>query len=166
MLPGGAGGYYGYAVCTNNVAAVTGACLAIERAKLDAVAGFDEGLAVAYNDVDLGLKLLKAGYRNVLLPNIQVVHHESASRGSDMRPEKWSRLLREGSVLQQKWASTFWRDPFYSPNLTLLGGDCAVASRAERTPRRDAWSSTAYEQRNVDYRDAAPASKRTGLHAV
>lgn len=155
-LPGRAGGYYGYAVCSNNVAAVTGACLAVERAKFDAVGGFDETLAIAYNDVDLCLKLLKAGYRNVLLPNIEVVHHESMTRGADVKPEKWSRLLGEGLALQRKWAGTFWRDPYYSPNLTLRDGSCAVASRAERSPRPDVWTAGVYEQRNVDFRAVEP----------
>ncbi len=144
------GGYYGYAVCSNNVSAVTAACLLVERSKFDEVGGFDESFVVAFNDVDLCLKLLKAGFRNVMLPNIEVLHHESASRGNEFTPEKWSRLQRERSLLQERWAKQFWRDPYYNPNLTLTSADFLVANRDERLILREQWSSQQRRLENVE----------------
>ncbi len=158
-LRGNLGGYFGYTVCANNVAAVTGACLVVERRKFEAVGGFEEELAVAYNDVDLCLKLLDAGFRNVLLPNIALIHHESRSRGSDLAPEKWARMVREGTVLQQRWAKKFWRDPYYSPNLTLRSQHFEIAVRAERRGRPDAWSSAVHQLADVGFRPMLPAER-------
>jgi O-antigen biosynthesis protein len=160
-LPGRAGGYYGYAVCSNNVSAVTGACLLVERSKFTAVGGFDESLAIAFNDVDFCLKLLAAGFRNVVLPNIQMLHYESLSRGTEFTPEKWARFQREGGLLQQRWGKQFWRDPYFNPNLSLLTPHFEIASHKEREPRRDVWSTDVYRLDDVAalLREAAPPAE-------
>ena len=68
------------------------------------VGGFDEeNLAVAFNDVDLCLKLSMAGYLNVYTPFAELIHHESISRGSDMEPEKAERFSREAVFMKEKW---------------------------------------------------------------
>jgi GT2 family glycosyltransferase len=153
------GGYYGYAVCSNNVAAVTGACLVVERNKFDRVGGFDEELAIAYNDVDLCVRLLDSGLRNVVLPNVTLLHHESRSRGSDMAPEKWSRMTREGAVLRQRWAQKFWRDPYYSPNLSLGSPHFELSTRGERRGRPDAWSARVHQLGDVGHRQMVAAER-------
>ncbi len=78
---------------------VTGACFLISRACLDAVGAFDEeAFKVAYNDVDYCLRARKAGFRVVFTPFATLIHHESASRGSDETPENRARVrLRESS---------------------------------------------------------------------
>lgn len=103
--------------------AVTGACLAVEREKFERVGGFDESLPVAYNDVELCLRLREAGLYNVVCQAARLVHHESASRGRDERdPGKRERLLRDRRrlfALHPRWLA---RDPFHNPNLQPNSG--------------------------------------------
>ena len=102
-----------------NYLAVTAACLAIERRKFDEVGGFDEGLAVAYNDVDFCFKLFEAGYYNVIRNDAVLIHYESISRGDDRdSDEKYARLMKEQQVLYEKHPRFDRIDPFYNINLT------------------------------------------------
>ncbi len=102
---------------TYNVLAVTAACLMVRREKFDAVGGFDEGLAVAYNDVDFCFSLYEKGWYNVVRADAILIHHESASRGSDESPEKRRRREAELEKLYRKHPALYGRDPFYSPHL-------------------------------------------------
>ena len=79
---------------TRNFAAVTAACLMVSKDKFREVKGFDEKFRIAFNDVDFCLKLLKAGYRNVYLPHVELFHHESISIG---KPGSEQRNLEEFS---------------------------------------------------------------------
>lgn len=104
----------------HNVSAVTGACLAIENQKFLSVGGFDEKkLAVAFNDVDICLKLLNKGYRNLYLPQVKLLHHESYSRGMEDNPVKQARFSRETQTMKKRWNLILKNDPCYNPNLTL-----------------------------------------------
>ena len=99
--------------------AVTGACLMIAKSKYNEVDGFEENLAVAYNDVDLCFKLVEAGYYNVLRNDVVLYHHESLSRGNDMIDEtKMARLQMEREKLYDRHPKFYRRDPFYNVNLT------------------------------------------------
>jgi GT2 family glycosyltransferase len=118
MLRGHAG-YFGRGMATQNVSAVTAACLVIRKAIYDELGGLDEELAVAFNDVDFCLRVREAGYRNVWTPHAELYHHESASRGSDMAPEKFERFARETQLIKKRWADIIERDPAYNPNLSL-----------------------------------------------
>jgi len=101
-----------------NYSAVTGACMAIERTKFHQVGGFDEeNLPVAYNDVDLCLKLMLAGYRNLWTPYAELYHYESVTRGLDNTEEKLNRLRMEARFMLNKWGSFILNDPAYHPNL-------------------------------------------------
>ena len=119
-------GYFGRAVMTSSVSAVTAACLVVRRSVFDEVGGFDAAnLPVAFNDVDLCLKIGEAGYRNVWTPHAQLYHHESLSRGSDEVGERHERFKREVEFMMQKWDGLLAADPSYNPNLSLPG--CAFA---------------------------------------
>lgn len=110
--------YYGYNTLPYDMIAVTGACLLVRRALYEEVGGFDEGMAVAYNDVDFCFKLLEAGYRNVVRNDAVLLHHESASRGLDEESEeKWQRLLEEKTALYNKHPLFYYYDPYYSEQL-------------------------------------------------
>ena len=86
-LPEGERGYFAQALIARGASAVTGACLLVEKEHFDAVGGLDEeGLAVAYNDVDLCLKLRERGLISIYTPAATLVHHESKSRGLDFDP--------------------------------------------------------------------------------
>ena len=100
------------------VSAVTGACLAVDKGKFLSVGGLDEdNLAIAFNDVDLCLRLEQRGWRNVYVPHAVLMHHESKSRGSDMEPEQFDRYRRELKVLQDRWGTKTYVDPLHNPNL-------------------------------------------------
>ena len=83
------------------------------------VGGFDETLAVAYNDVDFCLRIRDMGYQVLFTPYAECYHHESISRGSDKKGEKKERFEGERNRLKGRFGSGLLRDPFYNPNLTL-----------------------------------------------
>jgi glycosyltransferase involved in cell wall biosynthesis len=128
-------GYYCRIQIPQYLSAVTAACLLMRRECFDETGGFDErNLAVAFNDVDLCLKVRAAGYDIVWTPFAKLYHLESASRGSDMAPEKAERFAREVDYMRSRWANVLDNDPCYSPNLTIKGEDFAFAfpSRARK----------------------------------
>jgi GT2 family glycosyltransferase len=122
-LPGNTEGYHGTLELDTNYLAVTGACLMIEKTKYFAVGGLDEALAVSYNDVDLCLKLRRAGYRNVFVPRAKLYHYESKSRGGDDTPAKVARAMDEVAAIHKRWPAWSRRDPYYNPNLTVDAED-------------------------------------------
>ena len=121
-------GYFLRLGLTHNVSAVTGALLMVTKEKYQAVGGLDESdFAIAYNDVDFCLKLMSAGYRNVLNPDCQATHHESSTRGYDLGTEKLSRHEAEKQRLREKWSQLFESgDPYYNQNLTLTREDYSL----------------------------------------
>ncbi len=123
-------GYMGRAMLLQSFSAVTAACLVLRRAHFDAVGGLDERhLAVAFNDVDLCLKLRESGLRNVWTPHAELYHHESVSRGADDTPAKAERFRREVECMSRRWGVRLERDPAYSPWLALEREDMSRADR-------------------------------------
>ncbi|MBE3585677.1 MAG: glycosyltransferase family 2 protein [Thermoanaerobacter sp.] len=119
-LPANDSGYMDLATVTRNCSAVTAACLMLRRAVFEEVGGFDEELDVAYNDVDLCLRIIQRGYYIVWTPYAVLYHHESATRGQ-YQPERNIRYFCE------KWRDFLDRgDPFYNPNLALDRSDFMV----------------------------------------
>lgn len=99
-----------------SMSAVTGACLLVTRACLDEIGTLDEdAFAIAYNDVDLCMRAVKAGYRVVWTPFATLVHHESASRGSDVVPENILRFQREQDNLRERHGTDIYEDPAINP---------------------------------------------------
>ncbi|PHX57425.1 glycosyl transferase family 2 [Tychonema bourrellyi FEM_GT703] len=125
-MPRSIPGYFGNVVGMNNVSAVTAACLMCRREVFESVGGFDEELTVAYNDVDLCLKMLEKGYRNIYLPHVVLYHHESKSRGYEDSPEKKQRLKKESKLMESKWQKYIDNDPYYSPHLTRACQDSGI----------------------------------------
>jgi GT2 family glycosyltransferase len=100
-----------------NYAAVTGACMAIERKKFEEVGGFDEKhLAVAFNDIDLCLRLMEKGYKNLFTPHAMLYHYESATRGYEDTLMKKLRFRREIHYMRRRWGSVLDSDPRYNRN--------------------------------------------------
>ncbi|OIR03785.1 putative glycosyltransferase EpsE [mine drainage metagenome] len=113
---------------TQNLSAVTAACLVIRRSVYEEVGGLDEqALPVAFNDVDFCLRIQARGYRNLYTPFAEMIHHESATRGSDDTPEKVERFRREIEAIQARWGDSLLADPAYNPNLSLDSEDFALA---------------------------------------
>ncbi|MBR2274731.1 MAG: glycosyltransferase [Lachnospiraceae bacterium] len=110
--------YFGVNRLNRNVLAVTGACLMIRKEKYFNIGGFNGKMGVSYNDVDLCLRCLKKGYRNIQLNDVVMYHHESLSRGKDLSEEKRERLTRERELLyrENEWLKQRG-DPYYSRDL-------------------------------------------------
>jgi O-antigen biosynthesis protein len=110
------------------LSAVTAACLIVDRAKFEAVGGFDEqGFPIALNDVDLCLKLRARGWENFWTPYATLYHKESASRASDLSPERRAGYERECQNFRARWAQVIADDPYYNPNLTRVTEDFALS---------------------------------------
>ena len=134
LLPRDDKGPIGRAVLTSTVSAVTAACLVVRKSVFDEVGGFDaDNLPVAFNDVDLCLKIGQRGYRNVWTPHALLYHHESVSRGSDLVPEKLERFKAEVRFMQEKWGHLLDRDPFYNLNLNIETANFGLSSPPRRT---------------------------------
>jgi GT2 family glycosyltransferase len=105
--------------------------MVVDRSRFLAVGGFDEeGLPVAFNDVDLCLKLGAGGWRTLWTPEARLMHLESASRGSDRKDEAAGRLGREAKVMRDRWDGLLQADPRYNPNLTLEDESSVPAARS------------------------------------
>ena len=105
---------------TRNYSSVTGACLLTRRSVFEEVGGFDEEqLPVTFNDVDLCLKMRRAGYLIVYTPYAKLYHHESASRGRSVE-------ARETDVMRERWSDLIARDPYYNPNLSRERADFSL----------------------------------------
>ena len=124
-------GHPGYAIrltIAQNLSAVTAACVMISRKAWEDVQGLDEGYAVAFNDVDLCLRIREAGYLIVWTPYAELYHYESKSRGYEDTPEKERRFESEKDRFRSKWGDKILAtgDPYYNPNLTLAREDFSL----------------------------------------
>ncbi|MGZ8946880.1 MAG: glycosyltransferase family 2 protein, partial [Methylococcaceae bacterium] len=126
-FPRAASGYFHRLKITQNLSAVTAACLIVRKAIFEQVGGLEEeGLRVAFNDVDFCLKVREAGYRNLWTPYAELYHHESKSRGAEDTPEKIERFNKEIDFIKNKWGTILQNDPYYSRNLTLNREDFSL----------------------------------------
>ena len=117
-------GYFSRLLLTQNLSAVTAACLIVRRQVFDEVGGLDDtNLKIAFNDVDFCMKVSEAGYRNLWTPYAEMFHHESASRGYEDTPEKVARFNSEVNYMIQKWGDKLLNDRYYNINLTLKKED-------------------------------------------
>jgi O-antigen biosynthesis protein len=129
----GHAGHGARAKVTQNLSAVTGACLVVRRSLYLQVGGLDERLPVAFNDIDFCLRLCEAGYFNVWTPFAELYHHESASRGNDLEPEKLQRFLGEVRHMEARWHGWLQNDPAYNPNLSLSDLNSGLAFPPRRS---------------------------------
>lgn len=120
-------GYFGRAALLQSYSAVTGACLLIEKIKWDEIGGMDTNLSVAFNDVDLCLRLREKGLRNIVAPGALLSHHESKTRGFDTHGKKLIRFAKENLYMQWRWGAVLDCDPAYNPNLSLIAEDFSLA---------------------------------------
>ena len=125
-LDGKTGHYFDFSDIIRNVAAVTGACLATKANVFRDAGGFDEAeFAVAFNDIDLCLKIGTLGYRVLYTPHALLYHHEAFSKTSkDLIPHP-----REVDAMRAKWDKVIGWDPFYNPNLTRNDEDFSPRTR-------------------------------------
>ncbi len=113
-------GYMSRMSLAQNLSAVTAACMMVRASLFHELEGFDETLQVAFNDVDLCMKIRRAGYLIVFTPYAEAYHYESKSRGAEDTPEKQRRFAREIKRFREKWDDVLEAgDPYYNPNLSL-----------------------------------------------
>lgn len=103
----------------HNVTAVTGACMAIRKSVFEEVGGFSGEFRITYNDVDLCLKLIEAGYQNIYTPHVQLRHYESLTLGSPEEETKRDMVEFEKAKKQfvTRWKKYVEYDPCINPNL-------------------------------------------------
>jgi GT2 family glycosyltransferase/glycosyltransferase involved in cell wall biosynthesis len=119
--PGDFVGYNGFTHVIRNYSAVTGACLATRKSVLAQVGGFDESFAIDFNDIDLCLRIIGAGYRIVYTPYASLFHFEGASaKRAVHNPDERRRFIA-------KWAHQVANDPYFNPNFSRTRYDFVTA---------------------------------------
>lgn len=112
-------GYRQALLSPHEVSAVTGACLAVERTKFNAIGGFDaENLPIDLNDIDLCLRLAERGWRSIWTPDAVLYHQESASRGKTL--DSATLYHREQSYFKRRWTHAIRDDRYFHPAFSLL----------------------------------------------
>jgi O-antigen biosynthesis protein len=120
-------GYFNALKTVCNYSAVTAACLMVRREIFEQHGGFDENLSTAYNDVDLCLRIRESGFYNVFVPEAELYHYESRSRGYDVTPQQIERNQEARAYMEARWNIKGKPDPFYNQNLTLEREDFTIA---------------------------------------
>lgn len=117
---------FGRAALTQARSAVTAACLVVRKPVFDQAGGFDDTLAIAYNDVDLCLRIGDLGLRNLWTPFAELYHHESVSRGDDVATQRPGFLV-ESQMMYDRWGARLQADPYFNLNLSLRSPDFELA---------------------------------------
>jgi O-antigen biosynthesis protein len=132
------GGDHARAALAQAMSAVTAACLVVRRGVFIEAGGFDETLAIAYNDVDLCLRLRARGFETIWTPFAELFHYESVSRGDDVASGRPG-FLEESRVMYDRWGELLKADPYFNPNLSLQRTDFALSYPPRHT--RTWWES-------------------------
>jgi O-antigen biosynthesis protein len=131
-LPLDAPGHAGRARLTQELSAVTAACMLVKRAVYEQVGGMDaEHFVVDLNDIDFCLKVRAANYRVIWTPHAQLIHHESATRGANRSDAQKGRYAREVACMRERWSHWLDNDPAYNPNWSLKNRDYEFTVAAE-----------------------------------
>lgn len=121
-------GYFRRHALPQFASAVTAACLVVAKDKFLAVGGLDERrFQVAFNDVDLCLRLNQRGWQSFYEPRACLIHHESVSRGFDRDPVGAHRFAGELAALQELWKTDEMVDPFHHPRLSRTSEQFTLA---------------------------------------
>ena len=127
-------GYLHKASIQQDLSAVTAACMMVERHAFEKEKGFEEDLAVAFNDVDFCLKIRKAGYLVVYNPNVELYHYESKTRGKEDTKEKLKRFQSEIDYMKERWSQILEQgDPYYNVNFSLIKCDYSLKNNDKKS---------------------------------
>jgi hypothetical protein len=107
--------------------AVTGACLMVRRSVLEQIGDFDEEYILTFSDVEFGLRALAAGYRNVWLPFVRLLHHEGGTRGHHIPSHDVARATHH------MWQLVLTGDPYFHTDLSAVQRQPALASPRTET---------------------------------
>lgn len=123
-------GYMYRASLRQNLSAATAAFLMVPAKVFREVDGFCEALSVAFNDVDLCLKIRKKGYLIIYEPSVEAYHYESKSRGQEDTEEKVRRFQEEIEYMRTRWIDILKQgDPYYHPGLTRYRTDYSLGQK-------------------------------------
>jgi O-antigen biosynthesis protein len=123
----------GRLILEHEVGAITGASLLTTKNIWNEIGGMDENFPVAYNDIDLCLRISEKNYKIIYNPYSILYHFESKSRGEDIKDENLIRFQNDAKQLIKKWGNKLHNDPFYSPNLTKLYSNMNLKNENEDT---------------------------------
>lgn len=112
-------GYFARAALEQDYTCLTAACLLVRRDAFTGVGGFDVALPTAFNDVDLCIRLRRAGLRIIWTPTAQIVHYESFTFGAHDSPGRAGQFDRDVDAMRNRWRELLDNDPCYNPNLSL-----------------------------------------------
>ncbi len=119
-MPANRTGYLHKASILQDMSAVTAACMMMKRTAFEEAGGFTEKLSVAFNDVDLCLKVRKNKKLIVYDPYVELYHMESKTRGAEDSTEKVRRFQEEIEYMRCEWIDILKNgDPYYNKNLSL-----------------------------------------------
>ena len=157
--PGNSPGYFGRADLIQNLSAVTAACTTFRKEVFEEVGGFDESLAVAFNDVDLCIRVRDNGYWIVWTPYAELFHHESVSVGRHNSPERRTLFAHEVNTMKDRYGALLREDPFHNPNLSLEPGrEFELAFPPRVSPP---WQGTVEILNDIELAVAEPTSSTT-----
>jgi len=119
--------YHARAMLTQDISAVTAAVMLVKKEVFEKVEGFDERFAVAFNDIDICMKIREDKKLIVYAPYACFHHYESKSRGAEDTPEKIERFINEVNLFNSKWRSFIENgDPYYNCNFSKKHTDCRL----------------------------------------
>ena len=119
-MPRERSGYMHKASLMQDLSAVTAACMMVRASVWDEAGGFEEKLAVAFNDVDFCLRIREKGYLIVYDPYVELIHDESKTRGKEDTKQKVRRFQTEIEYIRTRWTDLLKSgDPYYNKNLSL-----------------------------------------------
>lgn len=120
-------GYMSRLTIAQNFSAITAACAMIPKKVYEEINGLDEDFQVAFNDIDMCMRIRKAGYLIVFTPYAELYHYESKSRGYEDTLEKQKRFQNEVLQFKKRWEKELEQgDSYYNPNLTLDREDFSI----------------------------------------
>ena len=119
--------YMNRAQIVQDLNAVTAAVLLTKKSILDKINGFDEDFSVAFNDIDLCLRIRKLNKLVVYNPYATFYHYESKTRGYEDTREKVDRFNTEVARFVKRWHQEIDKgDEYYNKNLTLMKEDFSL----------------------------------------
>ena len=106
----------------------------MRRTLYEEVGGLDEAFASSFGDVDFCLRVRERGYRNLVTPFAELIHHEGSTRGRGQELSQQEQFQNEVALFRTKWGHAWAEDPYYSPNLSIhdSGGTLAVPPRVPK----------------------------------
>jgi GT2 family glycosyltransferase len=118
----GHSGSFGRGALEQDYSAVTAACMLVRRNVFEDVGGFDEALPVAFNDVDLCIRIRRTGARILWTPSVEMYHHESLTFGHHDSAARSDQFRCDVKTMLERWKDVLQSDPCYNPNLSLVPG--------------------------------------------